>query len=170
MVGKNPIVLVGTKLDLRPEGAHPKDVAEWLMESATRKRLNVVSCHLVSSHSGEGVSSATSKICRERKGRDVYVIGAANVREGGRVRSWGREYGGRQCGWERVRMGACEGRPSALGGAQSQAPPTTASSLRPLSLMYPIMFMACRLGSRRLCVRCCATWASLTAPTSTPPP
>ena len=80
MVGKNPIVLVGTKLDLLPEGAHPKDVAEWLMESATRKRLNVVSCHLVSSHSGEGVSSATSKICRERKGRDVYVIGAANVR------------------------------------------------------------------------------------------
>ena len=53
--------------------------AEWLTEAATRKRLNVVSCHLVSSHSGEGVAMATGKICRERKGRDVYVIGAANV-------------------------------------------------------------------------------------------
>ena len=27
MVGKNPIVLVGTKLDLLPEGTHPRDVA-----------------------------------------------------------------------------------------------------------------------------------------------
>ena len=27
MVGKNAIVLVGTKLDLLPEGTHPKDVA-----------------------------------------------------------------------------------------------------------------------------------------------
>lgn len=54
MVGKNPIVLVGTKMDLLPPGCHPRDVAEWLMESATRKRLNVVSVHLVSSHTGEG--------------------------------------------------------------------------------------------------------------------
>ena len=35
MVGKNPIVLVGTKLDLLPEGTHPKDVAEWLTEAVS---------------------------------------------------------------------------------------------------------------------------------------
>ena len=142
MVGKNPIVLVGTKLDLLPEGTHPRDVAgalksallvgdvssvnaclcyshppsaggawiaewltllsptlcwgawiaEWLTEAATRKRLNVVSCHLVSSHSGEGVSLATGKICRERKGRDVYVIGAANVSRRG-IFLWNRSIG-----------------------------------------------------------------------------
>ena len=27
MVGKNPIVLVGTKMDLLPDGTHPKDIA-----------------------------------------------------------------------------------------------------------------------------------------------
>jgi nitric-oxide synthase len=80
IVGKNPLILVGTKMDLLPEGFHPRDVAEWLTEAAARKHLNVVSCHLVSSKCGYGVSAATSKICRERKGRDVYVVGAANVR------------------------------------------------------------------------------------------
>ena len=54
MVGRNPIVLVGTKMDLLPEGCHPRDVAGWLLAAAERKRLNVVSTHLVSSHSGEG--------------------------------------------------------------------------------------------------------------------
>jgi hypothetical protein len=41
MVGSNPIVLVGTKMDLLPAGARPKDVAEWLAESAARRRLQV---------------------------------------------------------------------------------------------------------------------------------
>ena len=53
-MGRNPIVLVGTKMDLLPHGSSPKAVAEWLMEAALRKRLNVTSAHLVSSHTGEG--------------------------------------------------------------------------------------------------------------------
>lgn len=32
----------------------PQDVAEWLMDAAMRKKLNVISCHLVSSRTGEG--------------------------------------------------------------------------------------------------------------------
>lgn len=32
MVGRNPIILVGTKMDLLPEGCHPKEVAEWLLQ------------------------------------------------------------------------------------------------------------------------------------------
>lgn len=41
MVGNNPIVLVGTKMDLLPQGASPKEVAAWLTEAAGRKRLMV---------------------------------------------------------------------------------------------------------------------------------
>jgi nitric-oxide synthase len=41
MVGNNPIVLVGTKMDLLPAGCKPKDVADWLAESAARRRLQV---------------------------------------------------------------------------------------------------------------------------------
>jgi len=87
MVGPNPIILVGTKMDLLPGKAHPRDVAEWLMDAAVRKKLNVISCHLVSSRTGEGVSAATSKVCAERKGRDVYVVGAANVGKSAFVRA-----------------------------------------------------------------------------------
>lgn len=41
MVGNNPIVLVGTKMDLLPVGCSPKEVAEWLTEAAGRRRLQV---------------------------------------------------------------------------------------------------------------------------------
>jgi nitric-oxide synthase len=64
VVGRNPLVLVGTKMDLLPAGCRPKDVVAWLHEAAARKHLNVVSAHLVSSHTGEGLEAVTSKICR----------------------------------------------------------------------------------------------------------
>jgi hypothetical protein len=41
MVGANPIVLVGTKMDLLPPGCAPKDVAAWLTDAAARRRLQV---------------------------------------------------------------------------------------------------------------------------------
>jgi hypothetical protein len=53
MVGNNPIVLVGTKMDLLPPGCKPKEVADWLAEAAARKKLVVTSSHLVSSHTGQ---------------------------------------------------------------------------------------------------------------------
>jgi len=42
MVGNNPIVLVGTKMDLLPPGCGPKEVAAWLTEAAARRRLQVI--------------------------------------------------------------------------------------------------------------------------------
>ncbi|KIY95277.1 Putative nitric oxide synthase [Monoraphidium neglectum] len=114
MVGSNPIVLVGTKMDLLPEGSSPKEecaarvkglrpfairppggsaarVVQWLTDASAAKRLTVTSTHLVSSHSGDGVEAATAKICRERKGRDVFVVGAANVGKSAFVRAMLRE-------------------------------------------------------------------------------
>ncbi len=38
-----------------------------------------------------GIEVATSKICRERKGRDVYVVGAANVGKSAFVRAMLKE-------------------------------------------------------------------------------
>lgn len=64
MIGKNPIILVGTKMDLLPEGCSPKAVAEWLLDAAVRKRLNVGSAHLVSSHTGEGEGKLMGSLCR----------------------------------------------------------------------------------------------------------
>lgn len=72
MVGKNPMILVGTKMDLLPDGCHPRDVAEWLMDSATRKRLNVVSVHLVSSHTGEGGHVCITQPCYNQRGASSH--------------------------------------------------------------------------------------------------
>lgn len=91
MVGNNPIILVGTKMDLLPPGCKPKEVADWLAEAAARRRLLVASCHLVSSHTGEGMAAVTGKVCRERKGRDVFVVGAANVGKSAFVRAMLKE-------------------------------------------------------------------------------
>jgi len=91
MVGRNPVVLVGTKLDLLPPGTKPRRVAEWLADSAARRRLSVAATHVVSAHTGEGVPQAVARVLRERKGRDVYVIGAANVGKSAFVRAALRE-------------------------------------------------------------------------------
>jgi hypothetical protein len=53
--------------------------------------FQVTSAHLVSSHSGEGIAAVTSKVCRERKGRDVFVVGAANVGKSAFVRAMLKE-------------------------------------------------------------------------------
>jgi GTP-binding protein EngB required for normal cell division len=53
--------------------------------------FQVSSAHLVSSHSGEGIAAVTSKLCRERKGRDVFVVGAANVGKSAFVRAMLKE-------------------------------------------------------------------------------
>lgn len=45
--GNNPIVLVGTKVDLLPPGIDPAEVAEWLKAAAAFKRISAVSVHLV---------------------------------------------------------------------------------------------------------------------------
>lgn len=78
-------------MDLLPADCHPKDVAGWLSESASRKKLQVASCHLVSSHTGEGIATVIAKVCRERKGRDVFVVGAANVGKSAFVRAMLKE-------------------------------------------------------------------------------
>ena len=46
--GNNPIMLIGTKVDLLPAGTNPAEVAEWLRAFAAFKRISAVSVHLVS--------------------------------------------------------------------------------------------------------------------------
>ena len=58
----------------------------WLQATASHKRLNVVQTCLVSSKTGEGLSAAAAVILKERQGRDLYVLGAANVGKSAFVR------------------------------------------------------------------------------------
>ncbi|KAG6554501.1 hypothetical protein Mapa_003879 [Marchantia paleacea] len=79
LVGANPIIMVLTKCDLLPEGTDIAAVSDWLQEATLRKKLNVISIHLTSSKAKTGISRVAADITRQRLGRDVYVLGSANV-------------------------------------------------------------------------------------------
>lgn len=88
LVGANPIILVGTKADLLPAGTDVAEVAEWLAAAADFRRMAVAAVHLVSARSGDGVARAVAALRQERRGRDVYVVGAANVGKSAFVRAF----------------------------------------------------------------------------------
>ncbi|XP_074590313.1 putative nitric oxide synthase [Curcuma longa] len=79
LAGANPIILVITKVDLLPRGTDLNCIGDWVVEATTKKKLNVVSVHLTSSKSLVGITGVISEIQKEKKGRDVYILGAANV-------------------------------------------------------------------------------------------
>lgn len=87
LVGSNPVIAIGTKLDLLPSRVKHNDVKEWLQEFLAFKRINVVSTHVMSSKTKDGLADAVAAMRRERRGRDVYVIGAANVGKSAFIRA-----------------------------------------------------------------------------------
>ncbi|KAG9452289.1 hypothetical protein H6P81_005193 [Aristolochia fimbriata] len=79
LAGANPIILVITKVDLLPKGTNFNCIADWVVEGTLKKKLNVLSIHLTSSKSLVGIAGVISEIQKEKKGRDVYILGSANV-------------------------------------------------------------------------------------------
>eukprot|EP01018_Ginkgo_biloba_P025627 Gb_32101 [translate_table: standard] len=79
LAGANPIILVATKVDLLPRGTDFNAVGDWLVEATMQKKLNVLSVHLTSCKSLVGMVGVVSDIQQQRKGRDVYILGSANV-------------------------------------------------------------------------------------------
>ena len=80
VVGANPILLVLTKCDLLPNGTELALLKEWARrEVEVRRRLTLAGIECVSGRKGDGVDKSVTAMFAERKGRDVYVIGSANV-------------------------------------------------------------------------------------------
>ncbi|OAY76285.1 putative nitric oxide synthase [Ananas comosus] len=79
LAGANPIILVVTKVDLLPRDTDLNCVGDWIVEAIIKKKLNVLSVHLTSSKSLVGIAGVIAEIQKEKKGRDVYILGSANV-------------------------------------------------------------------------------------------
>ncbi|KAL8233117.1 hypothetical protein R6Q57_002895 [Mikania cordata] len=73
------MVMLLMKVDLLPKGTDFNCVGDWVVEATMKKKLNVLSVHLTSSKSLVGITGVVSEIQKEKKGRDVYILGAANV-------------------------------------------------------------------------------------------
>eukprot|EP00741_Cyanophora_paradoxa_P024640 tig00022080_g23790.t1 len=77
IVGDNP---VANKADLLPAGVNKERVMTWLHRCTKTMGIRVLwSIHLISSFTGDGVEQLAEDIDYATRGRDVYVIGAANV-------------------------------------------------------------------------------------------
>ena len=74
-------------MDLLPKGTDPSAITEWLQATASYRCLNVVDAFVVGSPKGQGIAKVASAVLCERKGRDVYVLGAANVGKSSFVRA-----------------------------------------------------------------------------------
>ena len=67
------------QVDLLPKGTDPHHVARWLHDLALGRKVNVVHTATVSSRTSESIPETAAFIRRNRLGRDVYIVGAANV-------------------------------------------------------------------------------------------
>lgn len=113
LIGANPVFVVATKVDLLPKGTDKEQVLRWLEDFVAFKKLNCLGVHLVSNKTGmagecnsttalsssprtfnrvwevaagAGFDQACASILSHRLGRDVYIIGAANVGKSAFVR------------------------------------------------------------------------------------
>lgn len=77
LIGRNPIMLIGTKSDLLPKDTVQEHFLEWMVQTLSQF-IQVIDAHLVSAKTDAGMHDAMRAIMRDRRGRDVFVLGAAN--------------------------------------------------------------------------------------------
>jgi hypothetical protein len=78
----NPIVLVGTKLDILPKGVHVNTIREMVQSYAASKGMaTIIDTHLVSSKKNIGIRTLAQAIGKLRTAgnEDVFMVGRANV-------------------------------------------------------------------------------------------
>ncbi|API89134.1 ribosome biogenesis GTPase YqeH [Marinilactibacillus sp. 15R] len=77
--GKNPVILVGNKIDLLPKSLKEGKMRQWLTERAHEARVHPKEVFLTSAMRSDSVEALMNLIEKERKGQDVYVVGTTNV-------------------------------------------------------------------------------------------
>ncbi|HLR72752.1 MAG TPA: ribosome biogenesis GTPase YqeH [Pseudogracilibacillus sp.] len=79
IVGNNPILLVGNKVDLLPKSTNKGKLRNWLLKAAKENGLKVKDVYLISSVKGIGVDELAVRMEEERNQKDIYVVGVTNV-------------------------------------------------------------------------------------------
>lgn len=77
--GKNPVILVGNKIDLLPKSLKEGKMRQWLTERAHEAGVHPKEVFLTSAMRSDSVEALMNLIEKERKGQDVYVVGTTNV-------------------------------------------------------------------------------------------
>ncbi len=91
--GRNPILLVGNKVDLLPANINLNRVRNWIQHESKQLGLKPEDVVLVSAQKGIGIEELLAKIGQLRKGRDVYIVGVTNVGKSTLINRIVRDYG-----------------------------------------------------------------------------
>ena len=78
-IGDNPMIVVGNKEDLIPKSVNREKLLKWLNNSVKNNGLNPVSEILISAKKKTNVDELLKEIEKYRKGKNVYIVGTANV-------------------------------------------------------------------------------------------
>lgn len=78
-VGKNPVLLVGNKVDLLPKSLKRGKMTQWLRERAHEEGLRPEDVLLTSAMKPAEMEVLLDTIEKHRKGRNVFVVGVTNV-------------------------------------------------------------------------------------------
>ncbi|HLR71737.1 MAG TPA: ribosome biogenesis GTPase YqeH [Pseudogracilibacillus sp.] len=79
IVGDNPILLVGNKIDLLPKSTNERKLKHWLFKKAKDSGMNVVDVYLISSLKSHYLDELAKDMEMRRKKKDIYVVGVTNV-------------------------------------------------------------------------------------------
>lgn len=79
IIGHNPIILVGNKVDLLPKSTNRRKLDHWLRTSANEVGIKVEDVFLISSTKGHGIEELTKAIESYRNNQNVYIVGVTNV-------------------------------------------------------------------------------------------
>lgn len=78
-IGKNPVLLVGNKVDLLPKSVNRNKLVHWMKYEAKQLGLKAKDVFLVSAEKGYFMKETIEAIEELRAGKDVYVVGCTNV-------------------------------------------------------------------------------------------
>lgn len=79
IVGNNPILLVGNKVDLLPKSTNHQKLKNWLFKMAKEAGIKVIDVYLISSQKGHHLDELALRMESERNHKDIYVVGVTNV-------------------------------------------------------------------------------------------
>ncbi|HLR64472.1 MAG TPA: ribosome biogenesis GTPase YqeH [Pseudogracilibacillus sp.] len=79
LVGDNPVLLVANKVDLLPKSSNHHKLKNWLFHLAKEAGIKVVDVFLISAKSGTNFNQLQIEMDKQRKGKDIYVVGVTNV-------------------------------------------------------------------------------------------
>lgn len=79
LTGKNPIILIGNKVDLLPKSTNLNRLKHWMKKTAADLGLVVQDVYLISAAKGKGMDEVKHAIEHYRNANDVYVVGCTNV-------------------------------------------------------------------------------------------